>query len=129
MRIETVKLPKEEKAITEAFGRILKAVTATGVVVDPEGLGQAWMGDNTRLCIAYDGEQPKGFALMIYGRRWYDVSMTASVIICEGDARPQLMEHLKQLALVLGAESFIFDHRDGDPFDGEPTDLRVVHLE
>lgn len=127
-KIVPVLPPKDEAGVKAALERVLNVAKHLKLTLSPEGFVAAWLSDNTRVVIAHEGEEPVGFAIMAFGRRYFDENFTASVLVAEGPARPQVLEFLRDMATMLGAERMFYEHEDGDTLEGVQADMRMVEL-
>ena len=119
---------KNKEDIEAAVKKIFAAVKALGIEVDPDGFVRAWLSDSTRVVVAFDGDTPTGLATMAYGRRYHDHRFTASVIFAHGPARNEMLLYMKDMAVVLGAEMFIYEVEGEDPLAGEDGMVRYVKV-
>lgn len=127
-KIFPVMPPKEETAVKAALDKVLAVVKHLKLSLNAEGLVHAWLSDNTRVVVAYEAEEPVGFAIMAFGRRYFDDTFTASVLLVEGSARKEMLVFLRDMAQMLGAERMFYEHADGDTLEGEQADMRMVKL-
>lgn len=128
MRIR-FEMPKtDDSARSEQFKMIMAAAAALKISLDIENFAYAWVGDTTRVALAHEGDTPVAFALMVHGRRYFDVQASASVLLCEGPARVQMLEFLKESASVLGADVLYYQQREGDVLQGENVVMVAVKV-
>ena len=128
MRIR-FEMPKtDDAARSEQFKMIVGAAAALEVPLDMENFAYAWVADTTRVAVAHEGDTPVAFALMVHGRRYFDVQSSASVLLCEGPARVQMLAFLKESAAVLGAEVMYYQQRAGDVLQGENVVMVAVKV-
>jgi hypothetical protein len=117
-----------QDAVNVAAMDVLKVASACGVELDVQGFLQSWMTDGVRAFIAREGDEPKGFGLMVYGRRWHDPRVTASVLLAKGAGREKLLEFMMDTAKVLGAEVMFFEAEAGEAPRGADAGVRMVKL-
>jgi hypothetical protein len=117
-----------QDVVNAAAMDMLKAAAALDVELDVQGFLQAWMTDGVRVFIARDGDEVRGFGLMVYGRRWHDARITASVLVAKGPGREKLLEFMMDTAKVLGAEVMFFEAEAGEAPRGADAGVRVVKL-
>lgn len=127
-RIVPILPPSQEDKVKAALDTLHAAATALGLTLDLDGFVRSWLSDNTRVVVAYEGETPVGFAIMAFGRRYYDANMTASVLLAEGPARPAVLEFLVDMARMLGVQTLFYEAQDGDTIGGEQADMRAVRV-
>lgn len=119
---------KNEDQLKQQLKTLLEASTALGVSLDPDGFARSWLSDSTRVVLAHEDDKPVGFAIMAFGRRYYDDAFTASVITAVGPARPQVLEFLLDMAKVLGAEVLFYEAEDGDTIGGTLANMKMVEV-
>lgn len=127
-RIVPIIPPSEEDKVKAALDKLHAAATALNISLDLDGFVRSWLSDSTRVVVAYEGETPVGFAIMSFGRRYFDANMTASVLLAEGPARPALLEYLVEMARMLGAQTLFYEAQEGDTIGGDAADMRVVKV-
>jgi len=123
-------LPSKNKEAMEAqLTKVLTAAKTLGATLDAQGFVQSWLSDNTRVVVAYEDETPVGFAILVFGRRWFDEHFTASVLMAIGPARPAVLEFLVEMARVLGAAKLFYEAQEGDTIGGTTADMRALELD
>jgi len=128
MRIRFEMPKSDDNARSEQFKMIMSAAAALSITLDIENFTYAWVGDTTRVAIAHEGETPVAFALMVHGRRYFDLQTSSSVLLCEGPARVQMLEFLKESSSVLGADVMYYQQREGDVLQGENVVMVAVKV-
>lgn len=117
--------PEHLKARAE---KLLQALKDTNTVVDFDGFARAWMSETVRAVVAQEGDTYTGFAVMVYGSRWFDPQPSATILVLNGPARGPLLQYLKDMATMLGAQTLYWDAQPEDPFQGTPGAGRVLLL-
>lgn len=107
---------------------LLKVAAAVGVALEPGGFAQSWLGDSTRVIVAHDDDKPTGFAVVAFGRRWFDENFTASVVLMQGPARAAMFSYIRDMAAMLGARKLFWEFAPGDECGGIVTDQRMLEL-
>lgn len=128
MKVEIVMPGKTEESVKEGLLRLLQAASETGVPIEGESFARAWMSDNTRVFVATDEGKVKGFAIMAFGRRYYDPQPSASILLAEGEARNELLSFMFDTARVLGSKIVYFEGKSDDTIKGEPIDMRYLEI-
>lgn len=128
MKIELVMPGNTEESIKNGLLRLLQAASAVGVPLDGEAFARAWMSDNTRVFIATEEGKFQGFAIMAFGRRYYDAQPSSSILVAEGPARNQLLSFMVDTSRVLGSKVMYFEAKVDDELEGERLDMRRVEL-
>lgn len=129
MKIEVVLPGRTEEAVKTQLLRLLEAASAVSVTLDAESFARAWMSDNTRVFLATDEGKPVGFAIMAFGRRYYDPQPSASVLVAEGPARNELLKFMVDTAKVLGSKIMYYEGKVDDELRGESLDMRYLEIE
>lgn len=117
-------LPSDNaETVKTRLTQMLKAAADVGVALDPAGFAHQWLQDSTRIVLAYEGDKATGFGIFSFGRRFYDADLTASIVLAEGPDRVAVLQHIKNMAEVLGVTKIFYE---GDELGGEPAGMRVV---
>lgn len=127
-KITPVLPPKNKEGIEAAVKNLFEALKALSITVDPDGFVRAWLSDSTRIVLATEDGKPVGVAAMAFGRRYYDQRFTASVLFCTGPAWAQVLSHMKDMAVVLGAEMLIYEPAGDDPLGGKDAGVKFLEL-
>ncbi len=128
LKISPILPSKNEEQLKAQLKRMLEAAAATGVALDPDGFARSWLSDNTRVVLAHEDDKPVGFAIMVFGRRFYSDAFSASVLTAAGPARPQVLEFVLEMAKVLGAEVLFYEAEDGDTIGGTLANMKMVEV-
>lgn len=127
-KIELVLPSKKKEDVREDIVKLLEAATAVGLTLEPQAFTMAWLSDHTRVFVATEDGKTTGFAIMAFGRRYYDAEQSASVLVAEGEARNDLLKFMFDAARVLGAKMFYYESTVDDVLGGEPTPLKFVEI-
>ena len=122
----TLKMPQptqDAEAAKAALTKLLQAAADVGVALDPQGFAQFWVTDSARVVVAYEGEKATGLGMFTFGRRFFDGDLSASVLLAEGADRVAVLQHIRNVAEVLGATKIFYE---GDELGGETAEMRVV---
>lgn len=106
--------------------KLMQAAADVQMALDPSGYAHTWMQDSTRAVVAYEGEKATGFGMFHFGRRFYDETLTASVVFAEGPDRTAVLQHMKSMCEVLGVTKIFYE---GDELGGELAGMRVVTVD
>lgn len=129
MRIVPVLPPEDLEVFRAEAVRIYGCAKHLKIELDPEGFVRAFQQDNMRLFIATDkrGDDEHhvvGMGMMAFGAKWFDQDRSATVMFCEGDARNELLRHMKETCVILKCKHFLYEQREGDTLGGDVTPLR-----
>lgn len=108
MPFRVIQPPAEQEAFTETGKRLYTAAQALGIPLDPEGFLYSWV-NGTRVVVEEVGDEIKGFALLVMGKRWTHNDTTSTVLAFEtnGD-HDAMLDFLKQIASAFGStEMFV----------------------
>jgi hypothetical protein len=128
LKIAPILPSKNEEQLKAQLKVMLEAAAALSVGLDPDGFARSWLSDSTRVVLAHEDDKPVGFAILAFGRRYYDDAFTASVITAVGPARPRLLEFLLEMSKVLGAEVLFYEAEDGDTIGGTSANMKMVEV-
>jgi hypothetical protein len=128
LKISPILPSKNEEQLKQQLKTLLEAASALSVSLDPDGFARSWLSDNTRVVLAHEDDKPVGFAIMAFGRRYYDSAFTASVITAVGPARPRVLEFMLEMAKVLGAEVLFYEAEEGDTIGGTLANMKMVEV-
>lgn len=123
MRVTPILFSQDGEKNKANMLKLLEAAAACEVSLEPQGFAYSWASDSTRVVVATEGDKPVGFGIMSFGRRWFDETPTASVLVAGGPARRDVLQFLLDMAGVLGAQKLFYE---GDELGGEIAELRVV---
>lgn len=127
MKYSIVTTSKDEAVAANRLSVMLQAADKLGVKLDHRDFTEAWLQPSTRVFMATtdDLTEPTGFAIMAYGKRYYDADMSASIVVCEGPERSNLLQFIADTCKVLGVEYLFFEGREGDTIESESSNLRM----
>jgi hypothetical protein len=128
LKIAPILPSKNEEQLKAQLKVMLEAAATLGVALDPDGFARSWLSDSTRVVVAHEDDKPVGFAILAFGRRYYDDAFTASVITAVGSARPRLLEFLLEMSKVLGAQVLFYEAEDGDTIGGTLANMKMVEV-
>jgi hypothetical protein len=120
--------PKDDEATKQGVLRLLNIAQELQIPVEPQGFAMAWLSDHTRMFIASEGDKTTGLGVLVFGRRYYDADISATILIAKGPARQELLKFMSDSAKVLGASELFYETETGDSLGGEPTPLRRVMI-
>ncbi len=129
MKIHPLKPPRDENQIKEAGFQLLKTAQALGIEFDAQGFLHAWLQPNMRVYVAEDNGEPRGLGVMVYGQKWHDSEVSATVLLCEGPARQDILRDMAAAAGVLGAVKLYVETKPGDHFTQPHKLLTVAEVE
>lgn len=120
--------PKDNEATKQGVIRLLTIAQELEVPVESQGFAMAWLSDHTRMFIASEGDKATGLGILVFGRRYYDADISATILVAKGPARQELLKFMADSAKVLGAVELFYETQSGDTLGGEPTPLRRVAI-
>jgi hypothetical protein len=127
-RIVPIIPPNNEAAAKVELDKIVAAAKALDIPLEMQGFVANWLSDNTRVFLATEGDTPVGFGVLVFGRRYYDNDMSASVLIAEGLARKEMLEFMADSSKMLGATMMFYEAREGDTLGGSPRNMLALEL-
>ena len=120
--------PKSDEAVKQGVVKLLEAARDVGLNLEPQGFAMAWLSDHTRVVLASTDGKVTGLGILVFGRRYYDEEISATVLVAAGEARAEVLKFMLDSAKVLGAVEFFYEEAPGDTIGGEATPLRRLRV-
>jgi hypothetical protein len=129
-RIVPILPPTSEDSVKDGLVQLLKVAKALNLNLDVNGFTHAWLSDYTRVFVATEGDTPVGMGILAYGTQYHaPEEISASILLVAGPARKELLEFMRDSALMLGAKFLLYEAEEGDTLGGElsrVTKLRIA---
>jgi len=129
-KVELISATRDEAEASKRLIRLLKATHELKISVDGQGFAESWMSDHTRVFIATDSAtgETTGMGLFVFGRRWFDADMTATVVFCMGPGRDGILQFMADTCKILGVNELFFEGDEGDTLPTTPVDMRCYKV-